>query len=92
MMFRQGVHDNMRMQMSTQDTHTNMICQQQQLMDQAGQQLEDIQETADANAELLARISLVGDEESSIFGEKHEYICLDFETFFDLDILVGAIS
>jgi hypothetical protein len=92
MMFRQGVHDNMRMQMSTQDTHTNMICQQQQLMDQAGQQLEDIQETADANAELLARISLVGDEESSSFGEKHGYNCLDFETFFDLDILVGAIS
>jgi hypothetical protein len=52
--FRQGVHDNMRMQMSTQDTHTNMLCQQQQWMDQVGQQLEDIQETADANAEQLA--------------------------------------
>jgi hypothetical protein len=41
--------------MSTQDTHTNMLRQQQQWMDQAGQRLEDIQETADANAELLAR-------------------------------------
>jgi hypothetical protein len=53
-MFHQGVDDNMRMQMSTQDAHTNMLCQQQQWMDQAEQQLEDIQETADANAELLA--------------------------------------
>jgi hypothetical protein len=52
--FCQGVHYNMRMQMSTQDTHTNMLCQQQQWMDQVGQQLEDIQETADANAEQLA--------------------------------------
>jgi hypothetical protein len=39
--------------MSTQDTHTNML-RQQQWMDQAGQRLEDIQETANANAELLA--------------------------------------
>jgi hypothetical protein len=54
-MFRQGVHDNMRTQMSTQDIHTNMLRQQQQWMDQAAQQLEDIQETTDANAELLAR-------------------------------------
>jgi hypothetical protein len=54
-MFRQGVHDNMRMQMSTQDIHNNMLRQQQQWMDKATQQLEDIQETADANAELLAR-------------------------------------
>jgi hypothetical protein len=53
--FRQGVHNNMRMQMSTHDTHTNMLRQQQQWMDQAGQRLEDIQESADANAELLAR-------------------------------------
>jgi hypothetical protein len=56
-MFRQGVHENMRMQMSTQDTHTNMLRQQQQWIDQVGQRLEDIQETADANAELLARRS-----------------------------------
>jgi hypothetical protein len=41
--------------MSTQDIHTNMLRQQQQWMDQAAQQLEDIQETTDANAELLAR-------------------------------------
>jgi hypothetical protein len=41
--------------MNTQDIHTNMLRQQQQWMDQAGQQLEDIQEIADANAELLAR-------------------------------------
>jgi hypothetical protein len=54
-MFHQGVHDNMRMQMSTQDIHTNMLRQQKHLMDQAGQRLEDIQETADANTELLAR-------------------------------------
>jgi hypothetical protein len=54
-MFRQGVHDNMRTQMSTLDTHTNMLRQQQQWMDQAGHQLEDIQETTDVNAELLAR-------------------------------------
>jgi hypothetical protein len=40
--------------MSTQDTHTNMLRQQQQWMDQAGQRLEDILETADANAELPA--------------------------------------
>jgi hypothetical protein len=41
--------------MSTQDTQTNMLRQQQQWMDQAGQRLKDIQETTDANAELLAR-------------------------------------
>jgi hypothetical protein len=52
--FRQGVHDNMRTQMSTQDTHTSMLHQQQQWMDQTRQRLENIQETADANAELLA--------------------------------------
>jgi hypothetical protein len=40
--------------MSTQDTHTNMLRQQQQRMDHAGQRLEDIQETADANTEQLA--------------------------------------
>jgi hypothetical protein len=40
--------------MRTQDTHTNMLRQQQQWMDQARQRLEDIQETTDANAELLA--------------------------------------
>jgi hypothetical protein len=40
--------------MSTHDTHTNMLRQQQQWMDQAEQRLEDIQETADANAKLLA--------------------------------------
>jgi hypothetical protein len=27
--FRHGVHDNMRTQMSTQDIHTNILCQQQ---------------------------------------------------------------
>jgi hypothetical protein len=53
--FRQGVHDNMRTQMDTHDIHTNMLHQQQQWMDQAGQRLEDIQEIADANAGLLAR-------------------------------------
>jgi hypothetical protein len=53
--FRQGVHDNMRTQMNTQDIHTNMLRQHQQWMDQAGQRLEDIQGTADANAELLSR-------------------------------------
>jgi hypothetical protein len=37
MTFRQCVHDNMRTQMSTEDIHTNMLCQQQQWMDQAGQ-------------------------------------------------------
>jgi hypothetical protein len=31
-MFRQGVHDNMKTQMSTQDIHTNILCQQQQWM------------------------------------------------------------
>jgi hypothetical protein len=31
-----------------------MLCQQQQWMDQAGQRLEDIQETAHAHTELLA--------------------------------------
>jgi hypothetical protein len=41
--------------MNTQDIHTNMLRQHQQRMDQAGQRLKDIQETADANAELLAR-------------------------------------
>jgi hypothetical protein len=41
--------------MSTQDIHTNMLRQHQQWIDQVGQRLEDIQETADANAELLAR-------------------------------------
>jgi hypothetical protein len=40
--------------MSTQDTHTKML-HQQQWMDQAGPRLEDIQEIADANTELLAR-------------------------------------
>jgi hypothetical protein len=54
-MFRQGVHDNMRTQMNTQDIHTNMLRQQQQWMDQAGKRLEDTEETAGANAELLAR-------------------------------------
>jgi hypothetical protein len=54
-MLCQGVHDNMRSQMGTQDIHTNMLRQHQQWMDQTGQRLEDIQETADANAELLAR-------------------------------------
>jgi hypothetical protein len=53
--FRQGVQDNMRTQRSTQDAHTNMLRQQQQWMDQTGQQLENIQETTDANAKLLAR-------------------------------------
>jgi hypothetical protein len=50
--FHQGVHDNMRTQMSTKDTHTNILRQQQQWMDQA---LEDLQEAPDANAELLVR-------------------------------------
>jgi metal-sulfur cluster biosynthetic enzyme len=40
--------------MNTQDIHTNMLCQYQEWMDQAEQRLEDIQETADANIELLA--------------------------------------
>jgi hypothetical protein len=40
--------------MNSQDIHTNMH-QHQEWMDQAGQRLEDIQETANANAELLAR-------------------------------------
>jgi hypothetical protein len=40
--------------MGTKDTHTNMLHQQQQWMDQAGQRLEDIQDTADAYVELLA--------------------------------------
>jgi hypothetical protein len=57
--------------MSTQDTHTNMLRQQQQWMDQAGQRLEDIQETANANAELLAsKFCQWGDVESSSLGEK----------------------
>jgi hypothetical protein len=41
--------------MNTQDIHTNMLRQHQQWMDKARQRLEDIQETADVNAELLAR-------------------------------------
>jgi hypothetical protein len=57
--------------MNTQDIHTNMLRQHQQWMDQAVQRLEDIQETADANAELLARrFRQWGDVESSILGEK----------------------
>jgi hypothetical protein len=45
----------MRTQMNTQDLHTNLLYQQQEWMNQAGQQLNEIQETIDENVETLAR-------------------------------------